>query len=180
MDKIRKKIEKHYTAGRYVTIIRKKGKFSDISSGFVLKFSEDFILLQESENFRILGYQIIPIETIQKVRYNKQDKVLERILKEEGAFEKINAKYDIDLTSWETLCADIQQTGLTVISECEHPALDYFCIGKITAISEEFVSIRNFNSCGLLDDVDTEHDFKDITKLSFDDRYANIFSKYVK
>ena len=178
-ERIIEKLEKHCTEKLYVRLTRKKSKFEGISSGFILDKSIDFILLQEVDEFRILGYQIIPIETIKHVRYNKNDRTYERILKSEGLLNKVKIKYKIDLKNWNSIANDIKKTELTVISECEHPKQNYFCIGKLKRIHKKSISIRYFNAEGILDEKNTKHKFEDITKLSFDDHYANVFSKYL-
>ncbi len=179
-EKIIEKLDKHCKEKLYVRLTRKKGGYEGISTGYIVDKSNDFILLQESDEFRILGYQIIPINTIKHVRYNKNDKTYDNIIRQEKLFDKVKSKYKIDLSDWKSILTDIKKTGLTVISECEHPELNYFCIGNIMRINEKSLSIRYFNAQGFLDKKNTKHKFKDITKLSFDDHYANVFSKYVK
>jgi hypothetical protein len=178
-EKIIEKLEKHLAEKLYVRLTRKISEFEGITSGFILDKSSDFILLQETDEFRILGYQIIPVKTIKHVRYNKNDKTYERILKEEGLKEEVKSKHKVDLTNWNTIANDIKATDLTIISECEHPKLNYFCIGQIKRVNKKSISIRNFNAQGILDEKNTNHNFEDITKLSFDDHYANVFSKYI-
>lgn len=178
--KVFKKLEEHFKTRTYVQLKRKKGGFQSNSRGFILGMSKNFILIQETDEFRILGYQIFPIKTIKHVRYNKNDQTYERILKEEGLLEELGLKYDIDLTDWQTICESIQKTGLTIISECEHPDIDSFCIGDLKGFNKKSISIRYFNAQGIYDEEDTLNDFKNITKLCFDDRYANVFSKYAK
>jgi hypothetical protein len=178
-EKVIQKLEKHCSEKLYVRLTRKKGSFEGTTTGFILNKSSDFILFQETDEFRILGYQVIPIQTIKHVRYNKNDKTIERILKEEGLLNEVKAKYEVDLTDWNSIVKDIKATGLTIISECEHPKLDFFCIGHLKRINKKSISIRYFNAQGIMDKKNTKHNFEDITKLSFDDRYANVFSKYV-
>jgi hypothetical protein len=91
----------------------------------------------------------------------------------------VKSRYKIDLTNWNSIVNDIKNTGLPVISECEHPDQDFFCIGELKQINKKSISIKHFNAQGVLDKENTKHRFKDITKLSFDDRYANIFSKHL-
>lgn len=179
-EKILKKLELHFSNKNYVRLTRKKGSFEGISTGFILGKSNNFILIQETDEFRILGYQIFPIETIKHVRYNKNDKTYERILKEEGLLANVGLKYKIDLTDWKSICRDVKKTGLTVISECEHPKIKSFCIGNLKRVNKKSISIRYFNAQGIYDKENTTNDFKNITKLSFDDHYANVFSKYAK
>ncbi|MFD0963897.1 hypothetical protein [Pseudofulvibacter geojedonensis] len=177
-DTVLKKLKKHFENKTYARLTRKKGTFEGISTGFILNMSQDFILLQESDEFRILGYIIIPIKTIKHVRYNKNDKTYERILKLEGLLSNVKNKYNIELTNWNTISRDIMKTGLTIISECEHPSLNYFCIGHLKQINNKSIEINYFNAQGIFDKEYTKHKFKNITKLSFDDHYANVFSKY--
>ncbi|RKD96873.1 hypothetical protein [Marinifilum flexuosum] len=179
-EKILNKLEQYFTNKNYVRLTRKKGSFEGISTGFILGKSNNFILIQETDEFRILGYQIFPIETIKHVRYNKNDKTYERILKEEGLLANVGLKYKIDLTDWKSICRDVKKTGLTVISECEHPKIKSFCIGNLKRVNKKSISIRYFNAQGIYDKENTTNDFKNITKLSFDDHYANVFSKYAK
>lgn len=179
-DKVLEKLEKHFSQKRYARLTRKKGGFEEVSTGFILGKSESFILIQETDEFRILGYQVFPIDTIKHVRFNKNDKTYERILKEEGLLDKVELKYKIDLSDWQSICESVKKTGLTIISECEYPDIKSFCIGDLIRINKKFISIRHFNAQGIYDSENTTNDFKDITKLSFDDHYANVFSKYVK
>lgn len=176
---ILKRLHKHHDKKRYVRLTREMGYSENLVHGFIVNISEHFIVLQENIDFKILGYMVIPISVVTYVRYNKNDATVDRILREEGQIDKVNNRYELDLSSWQTLCADLQQTGLTVISECEQPERNYFCIGKIENAGKKHLSIRYFNAEGILDKKDTRHKYKWITKLRFDDQYANVFSKYV-
>lgn len=179
-EKVIEKLEKHFSEKLYVRLTRKKGGFEGISTGFILDKSTDFILLQETDDFRVLGYQVYPIQTIKHVRYNRNDKTIQRILKEEGLISEFKTKYKVDLSNWNSITKDIKATKLTIISECEHPKKNFFCIGYLMRINKKSISIRYFNPQGVFDKKNTKHNFEDITKLSFDDRYANVFTKYVR
>jgi len=108
-DKILEKLEKHCAQKLYVRLTRKKGGFEGISTGFILDKSSNFILFQETDEFRILGYQIIPIKTIKHVRYNKNDQTYERILKEEDLLADVKCNFKIDLTDWISICNDVKK-----------------------------------------------------------------------
>lgn len=178
--KIRKLLEKNQNEKIYTRLTRKIKYLEKISTGFILDISEKFILLQETDEFRILGYQIIPIKTVSHVRYNGNDKTYERILKEEGLLEQVKLKYKVDISNWSSIAEDLQKIEVCVISECEHPKIQSFCIGRIKKVNKKSISIHYFNAQGILDEKYTKNKFKNITKLSFDDHYANVFSKYVK
>ncbi len=177
--KVLSRLEKHHKKNSYSRIVRGNNGFQRVSTGFILGKSADFILLQEVDDFRLESYQIIPIETIKHVRHNKNDQVYEQILKQEYGVNMVESKYVIDLSNWSSICKDIQKTKLAVISECEHFKQDYFCIGDLRKVNKKSISIRYFNAQGILDKKNTKHKFKHITKLSFDDHYANVFSKYI-
>ncbi len=179
-EKVIAKLEKHLSEKRYVRLTRKKGDFDGISTGFVLAKSDDFILLQETDDFRILGFHIFPIDTIIHVRYNEVDKTYERILKEEKLLDSVRIKYTVDLTDWSSIATDLKNTGLSVVSECEDPEIQSFCIGPIEKVNKKSIAIKYFNALGIFDEKSIKNKFKNITKLSFDDHYANVFSKYVK
>lgn len=174
------KIERQHSNKRYSKIIRKKGAFEGVSCGYIIDYSSKFILLQETDDFNILGFQVIPIKTIKKVRYNRYDKKYESILVAEGIDKNVQFDVKLDLTSWQSVCNELKESGFTVMAECEHLKLEYFCIGEIDKIRIKSVSIFNFSADGLLDDEPWKLKYSDITKLTFDDRYANIFSKYVE
>ena len=178
--KIRKLLEKNQNEKIYTRLTRKIKYLEKISTGFILNISEKFILLQETDEFRILGYQIIPIKTVSHVRYNENDKTYEGILKEEGLLEQVKLKYKVDISNWASIAEDLKKIEVCVISECEHPKIQSFCIGRIKKVNTKSISIHYFNAQGILDEKYTKNKFKNITKLSFNDHYANIFSKYVK
>jgi hypothetical protein len=177
---IQKQLKKHLSHKRYVRLTRTIGNESHISTGILLSKSKDFILIQETNNFKVLGYQIFPIQTISHVRYIDYDKTIERILKSEGQYAKAKLKYNINLKNWKTICNDIQNTGLPIISECEHPNIESFCIGKLMTVNKKSISIKYFNANGIYDKKNTKNHFKNITRLSINDRYADVFSKYAK
>ena len=66
-------------------LIRKSGDFQENTTGYILAFSKDFIVLQETNNFRIDGYLIIPVKTIKSIRRNKFEKTIQKIHHKEGS-----------------------------------------------------------------------------------------------
>ena len=51
----------------------------------------------------------------------------------------------------------MKKTELIVISECEYPKLNYFCIGQLKRINKKSISIRYFNAQGIIDKENTKH-----------------------
>ena len=76
-DKINKKIQKHFNDKLYARITRGiKNDFEEILRGYIIKYSDDFILVKEEDDFQFRGFQIIPTYTIKGIRYNKNDMVV--------------------------------------------------------------------------------------------------------
>lgn len=150
------------------------------SNGYIVDFSDNFVLLQETDDFEVDGYAIFPIETIREILYSNNDKYYDKIMNLEGIIDSIQNKHKIDLTSWVTVMQSIKKLGFNVIVENEDPDDDSFDIGPITKISKSSVYVRYFNPQGFLDEKATKINWNLITVVKFDDRYTNIFSKYLR
>jgi len=74
----------------------------------------------------------------------------------------------------------LKNENKNIIIECETLETGSFIIGSIEQITNESVFIRYFNAVGFFDEELTKIDFSSITKITFDDRYIDIFSKYTR
>ncbi len=175
------KIKDHFENKKYAKIKRWAGKHTfETTSGYIVDYSSDFMLVQETDDFKVLGYALLPVVQIKKIRFNKWDKYYNQIMIWEGEIENVTVRYKIDLTTWSSVFNSIAGYKLNVIVECEDPAIDSFTIGPVIATTKELVYIQNFDPAGVLDEEPTSIDFNIITKVQFDDRYINIFSKYLR
>ena len=71
MENLSSQIKLHFEEKNFCKIFR--GDFETIS-GFIVAYSKEFLIIQESDDFNILGYVIFPISTIEKIRRNNSDK----------------------------------------------------------------------------------------------------------
>jgi hypothetical protein len=150
-------------------------------SGFLLNISKNFILMQKEEDFRLDGYYIIPKHRFDSIRNNKFDKTHKKILNKEGMTEKdYGIDIEIDLTDWNTVFQSLKKNDRHVIVECEDMEEPMFLIGPIKRINKKSVSIQYYDATGLLDKKPTTVKFDDITIIRFDERYLNIFRKYLR
>ncbi len=182
VEKIVITLKKHFKENLYIRITRGfKKDFSELSKGYLIDLSSDFVLLKELDDFIIDGYNIIPINRIKNLRYNENDKYFDFISKSEFSLEELVSKdFDVNLNSWESIFKSLKSLDKTIISECEKYKHNYFAIGKINKVKEDSVLIDYFNAQGVLDAKPVEHKFKWITKVTFDDDYSKVFSKYIK
>ncbi len=174
-----KQIQSCQNKQKYIRLTRCRGEFQDSDYGYIIAYSTNFILLQITDEFSLNGYSIFPIETIKEIRHSKSDKFYEMIMKQECIKEKIDIPFNIDLSNWKSVFNFLRKTKLTITIECEEPHHDYFCIGSLVRVAETQVSQLYFSPDGILDNKPTITKYKNITKITFDNRYANVMSKYV-
>jgi hypothetical protein len=167
--------------GNYVKITRTVAKGVDqTSSGYILDYSDDFVLMQEAGDFTLHGYIVLPVNQLKKIRHNKYDKCFKKIMIAEAEADKVGINYKIDLSSWQTVFNSIKDIPQNVIVECEDPKIGSFTIGPIVKANKKKINIQYFDPTGLLDETPTSVNYEDITKVSFDSRYINVFSKYLR
>jgi len=178
---ILKKIKKHHHDKTYCAIFQEvNGKPIDRIGGYIVDYSDHFLVLQESDDFLLKGYKVVPIETIAKIRHNHIDEYYDNIMRWEKIWDTLNYTHQVDLSSWTSIFSDIRKLGFNVIIEDQHPEEATFDIGPITKVTEQSVEIMYFNAEGVLNRSSTEFKWTDITLVNFDDRYINIFSKYLR
>ena len=179
--KLNKQIKKHCKNQQYVEISRLELKENVIiSRGYIIAFSKDLVLLQEIADFRLLGFNVIEKSKITSIRNNKNDKFYDKIMKREGLKSKIGLKTDLHLGNWKTLFKQLRKANKNVIVECEGRKYNFFTIGNIVKIKKNCVHLRYFNALGIFDKTLTKINYKSITNVTFDDRYIEVFQKYLK
>lgn len=178
---IKDRIKQHCKELRFSRITRKTGQgWEEISRGYIIDHSRDFIVLQESDDFKLLGFNILPVKHIKKIRYNKNDRYYDKIMSWENQKKGLGVKTKINLKSWKQIFESFSKNSSSVIVECEHPDIDSFTIGEVVKVTNKSVQILNFDAAGYLDSKPTKICFKDISKVMFDDRYIKVFSKYLR
>lgn len=177
---MKKKIQHHIKSNRFARITcSSPRKRLAIERGYFLQVSEKLALLYECDDFRLRSYIVIPIQQIKKIRFNKSDAFYAKIATAEGIKTGLKIKTEVDLSDWTTLFSHFKDSEEVVIIECEDDEVNHFLIGKITKIKSKSVWIHHFNARGKLDKKATKVKFKNITKITFDDRYIDVFAKYV-
>jgi hypothetical protein len=179
--KFNEMLQKRIDKKDFVKIYRTVTEGESNISGFLLQMTKDFLLIQMEEEFYLNGYGIFKKNHFDSLRCNKFDKTCKRILKSERVIE---SDYGIDkkinLLSWETIFKDLKEFYQQVIVECEDLEESLFVIGPIKRVNKDSVSIQYFDPTGLLDKKVTTVKYKDITLVKFDNRYINVFRKYLR
>jgi len=149
--------------------------------GFILEMSNDFLLIQTELEFYLNGYAVIRKDHFDSLRCNKFDKAFKKILTKEGIVKSdYGISKKIHLKNWQTIFASLKSHDLHIILECEDLKEPVFLIGPIKKVNNKSVSIQYYDPSGKLDKTATKVNYKDITLVKFDDRYLNVFRKYLK
>jgi len=145
---------------------------------FPVSTSDRLFLGANEDDFILDGYTIRRFTDVVKAEI-VDGKQLE-ISKAEGVIDSIETP-DIDLTDWYSVFVSLQVSDKFMI--IEHEDLDekewMFAIGKINKVTKTKVYFRHFNADGKWDEDLWEIPFNEITSVSFETRYVDIFSKYV-
>jgi hypothetical protein len=178
---IRQQIKYHLDNKKFCKVKRKVTKDCfEYSNGYIVDNSEDYILMQETDEFKVLGYLVFPLSTIAQIRFNNNDKYYDKIMQREKQVDNISKKHKIELSDWTTIFRTIKKSGFNVIIKNENPNDETFDIGPIIRTTNTAVYIKYFNAKGLLDCEPTKITFDKITIAKFDNHYINVFSKYLR
>jgi hypothetical protein len=147
MMNIKQQIKYHLDNKKYCKVTRQIAvdSFED-NSGYIVDNSCDFVLLQETDDFRVLGYVVFPTSSITEIRFNNNDKYYDKIMQWENQINNVTKKYKIDLTDWTSIFKSIKNAGLPIILENEIPDDKSFDIGPIIKTTKTAVYIQYFNA----------------------------------
>lgn len=174
----KKLIQKHIDKIDFVRII-----LNDESSisGFIVKFSHDFIMIEETYDFSMSGIKIVPYERLKSIRHNKFSKVSKHIYSEENLI-KFNYKIidNTSLKNFESLFKSIKKQNFHCVIESTKKDKDIFSIGEILDFNEKSVVIKNYDATGKINKKPHKIQFKNIELINFNDNYSKVFRKYLK
>ncbi|MBP6576879.1 MAG: hypothetical protein KA232_06635 [Chryseobacterium sp.] len=173
-----KLIQKHIDKVNFVKV----SLFDDSSIfGFIVKYSDEFLMIEEAGDFSLDGIKIIPYETVRSIRHNKFDKAKKTIYNEENLI-KLNHKI-IDKTAlndFESLFKSIKKQDFHCIVESKKKKKDVFSIGEILEVNDKSVTIQNYSATGKIYKKPDVISFKNIELINFNDNYSKTFRKYLK
>lgn len=149
-------------------------EYSDnIQYGFPLAVGQALFLMAVDDDFLLNGFTVRRLRDIYEICERKG--MYQTIAEREGltSFEVPR----VDITDWEHVFLSLQALGKTVIVEREYEP-DFFRLGRIEAVGKDHVLFRHVDADCVWQEP-ARIDYREITSVTFDDRYANTFSKYV-
>ena len=145
---------------------------------FPFQVSDRFFLCAEQDDFLIDGFTIRRFSDMTKVQIENGKRV--EIIKSEGLLDGVFPP-EIDLTDWHSVFLSLQKRNKNIIVEKESLYDDEweYAIGYIEKVMKNKIVFRHFDAEGIWQDTPYEIPFSQITSVTFDSRYVEIFSKYV-
>lgn len=168
-------------AKRQYARIARSGVSRSADYHFVLDRGPSLVLLQDESSFRLDGYSIVNLADVTAVRSGRLERFTERLLKQEE-IRPAPPPVSIDLADWRSVLKSLQAYGKHVIIECEtgDEDLDEFFIGRIEKLNKVSLAFRHFDALGQWDDEPTTIRFRDITRVRFDERYIDVYSRSLR
>jgi hypothetical protein len=146
--------------------------------GYVLSFTDDFVLIHQTYNLCLDGYAVLPLNTIKKIRCNVFEEMYGYIMQKESLLTDLGIAYTIDLTNWQTIFNSIIQHKEFAAIRCEQSWISIFILGKLTNAKKKKVEILYLEADGIYEEFISEQKYKYITIVRFDELYHNLFQKY--
>ena len=148
--------------------------------GFPIKYNDKFILIENEYDFQIDGYKIIRTKDITEIRYKRVDKHSNYILEKEGLRSNSIPSIVSDIKNFKKIFSQIKKSNKNIIIEGESLKEKSFFIGKVIDPKENYVDFLYFSAIGEWDESPTKIKYKNITCITYNDRYTEITSKYLK
>jgi hypothetical protein len=177
-SKIKEALTKSIEQNQHLSFFRKFA--STRIHGYVLDFTDNFVLIHQTSDLKLDGFAILPLKTIKKVRHNEFEEMHEYIMQAEQLLTNLGINYPIDLTNWQTILNSIKTNNKITIIECEQVWIKLFLLGELTKVKKKKVEIRYLEANGIFEEFVTEQKYKDITIVRFDETYSNLFQKYAR
>ncbi|TWJ00054.1 hypothetical protein JN11_02469 [Mucilaginibacter frigoritolerans] len=158
-----KKIKYHYDNKLHAKFIRDNGQ-QKTNHGYVVGYSTDFVLLQETRWFKLTGFHIFPVSMLKKIHFSNWNRRYHKIMIWRGLVETVGINYPIDLTNWESIFESLKKYSLNVTVEFNKGVSLYSSIVKILPQS---VYIQPIESEKSITKEVTEIDFENISNIHF-------------
>lgn len=137
--------------------------------------NDKFLLGQEEDDFTLDGYTIRKISQLKKVEI--KDDLCNTINKFNGTHELVKTP-PVDITSWKSIFDSLKAIDGFVIIENEIDG--EFFIGVVEETFQNRLYFKTFDADGVWDDVGWEIFYRTITAVTWANRYATVWQRYLQ
>lgn len=158
------------------TFIRKKIEDNKLY-GFVIKESDELLLMAKQYDFQFDGYKVVRKKDITHREISDSNRYCAKLMRREKAWVKVPTWVrGLDLDSWPSLLRCIKTKVVILHNETIDGG---FYIGPVLSLGSKKVELGWFDGEGNWGSPDTIQ-YSKITACDFLDRYSTIHSKYLK
>ena len=143
-----------------------------------LRASDRLFLAINEDDFIFDGFRISRFRDVEEVciKNDKCDEIIQR----EGLFKDLHIP-EINLESWKTVFDGLKNIGKNIMVRYETPEGqdDNITLGIIERIHGSCLYMYYFDADGIWQPELYRIPYQEVTSVTFDSRYINVFSKYI-
>lgn len=150
-------------------------------TGFILAKSDEFLFIQDVNDFRYDGYVLIRRPDFDTIKHGRNEQMIKKILKGEGMLgEAYGYKGRMPLSNWKAIFDTLKKEDTHAVIRSVYKDEAEFWIGPIKRATEKRVVIHHYDATGTFNTKATTLGYEEIRMVYFGDRYSTTFRKYLK
>lgn len=162
---------------KQVTIERDEVDDEEITA-IPIMMSRQLLLVHYLYDFYMDGYKVLRISDITKIERGEVEEFHDKIIDREGMLN-VSCPPKVSILSWKDFfCAMIKENRMIDISLEKLQSGKTFFVGKIKAVKEDFLELQEIDVLGNYKHKVVKVLYKDITLVSFGNRYSVLLDKY--
>lgn len=140
---------------------------------YPLNVGQQLFLAAVDDDFQLDGFTVRRLRDIYELGDRKG--IYQTIAQKEGL--NVFDVPEVNITDWHSVFASLEKLGKHIIVEWEYEP-DFFRLGVIEEAAQDHVIFRHYDADGVWQEP-AAIDYRQITSVTFGDRYAEVFSRYV-
>lgn len=162
---------------RQVTIERDRVDDEELTA-IPIMMSRQLLLVHYLYDFYLDGYKVLRISDITRVERGEVEEFHDKIIDREGMLE-VSCPPKVSIVSWKDFfCTMIEENKMIDISLEKLQSGKTFFVGKVKAAKENFLEFQEIDVLGNYERKTVKILYRDITLVSYENRYSVLLDKY--
>lgn len=143
-----------------------------------LKVGNQLALVQYLYDFSMDGYKVLCLEDFTEIKRGRIEEFHDRIFREEGMLDAVCVP-EVSIDSWMSFFASMcEQNRMLDISLERLRSEETFFVGKVKLVQGDSLELWEIDALGNYESEPATIYYKDITMVSFGNRYSEFLDKY--
>ncbi len=143
-----------------------------------LKVGNQLVLIQYLYDFAMDGYKVLCLEDITAIQWGAVEEFHDRIFREEGMLDAVCVP-SVSIDSWMSFFASMfEEERMLDISLERLRSEEMFFVGKVKLVEGDSLELLEIDPLGNYKSEPVKIYYKDITMVSFGNRYSDFLDKY--